>query len=81
MYVIAATYGHGRRLFYAGPADVENASRRGVHRFTPNPDRATTFTSWPDAMRASWRASPPAKHDKWYLARLQIDGAPTLAPA
>jgi hypothetical protein len=66
-HAIAATYGHIRRLWYDGPADVENASRRGVHRFTPKPERATTFASWWDAMRASWRASPPAKHDEAFL--------------
>ena len=72
LYVIAATYGHGRHLFYAGPADVEHASRSGVHRFTSNPRGATVFTRWPTAMRASWRASPPRRRDRWALERLQI---------
>lgn len=61
MYVIAATYGHGRCLFYAGPADAESASRAGVHTFSLSPADATTFARWPDAMRASWRASPPRR--------------------
>ena len=77
--MIATTYGHGRRLFYAGPADAESASRAGVHNFSLNPDDATTFAHWPDAVRASWRASPPRRRDRWLLERLEIEDVEAMA--
>ena len=75
MYVIAAFYGPDRCLYYAGPADTENAGRGGVHRFTPVRDRATVFPDFFPAMRASWRAAPPRKHDGNMLTSLKVDEA------
>jgi len=74
MYVIAAVYG-ADRLYYAGPADTEHASQAGVHRFTPEPDRATVFPDFFPAMRASWRAAPPRKHEGTMLTSVKVDEA------
>ena len=74
MYVIAAVYG-ADRLYYAGPADTENASQAGVHRFTPEPDRATVFLDFFPAMRASWRAAPPRKHEGTMMTSVKVDEA------
>ena len=75
MYVIAAFYGVDRCLYYAGPADMENASRYGVHRFTDQRDRATVFSDFFPAMRASWRATPPRKHDGNMLTSVKVNEA------
>ena len=75
MYMIAATYGSDHRLFYAGPADTEAASRYGIHRFTAQQDRATLFPGFFPAMRASWRAAPPRKHDGNVLTSVKVEEA------
>ena len=73
MYVIRATYGPGGLLYYAGPSDIEGASRYGVHRFSEDRRKATTFHRYFEAMRASWRAAPPRKHAGNMLTALKVD--------